>query len=611
MVEVDKKNIIQTRSDTVLHRNIQYGYKREGNDGRIGSIDAIEIDPTTNEVVAIWATKNAFEVFTEHLHTVQVSKTEQDRLIKLNTELVASLRAHPPFKKKADEFAKKRNWSDGMSDNLELAYYNSEKEYKFNLYKWAQKHGYTDKEMYRAGWLERSVSNKGELKYSPAYSDVGVIPFRNANGNILKKRLRAMNPAPGEAKYRDEAPRRELVWNYSLEEYVRAKLYHPEGNIENLTEKEKKERILTEGEYKGGTVFEATKDIVRCITGITLFDRKMRSYLVSEDPEILYICFDLDPKLMGLERINGMTDSQRAAYTFAIQLIRDGIADVRIMILPDLFNGAKIGIDDWLLEFPEEQRKEALEALKAAALTPEQFVAQNNLDTTLIDLLERSSAFSGLSRRIYMAKERDGLNGLSDETCEKVHNYAAQLEEAYRLYLKIEYGRASISAHHPNTYPLKPVDAVVGSTKKTFTDNKGIAIPLSKANDAIAMLTVRPPIGPNTPADGKDRGYTRFNLSDRLEGIRKSSGQVKNNHVDQNIFNGTLIAPFNWQDLRKAWTLKTFAPVTDVAPKVMQSKKGRPPNLPTAHEKANTSFEGLPQKMQDLFWKGLEKAYLE
>lgn len=224
------------------------------------------------------------------------------------------------------------------------------------LWMWGKLNDFSSEEMYLAGWVDKTITNKGRIYYeSPKKEHADVfIPFKDDFGDILFMRRRSMHPNP-KAKYLSAKLRREIVQPHPFQEGM--------YNAQELSNAKGKTVIVTEGEFKAlisNASLNPRDYLTVGITGITQVSPEHMDALLAAQPARIVICFDRDPKGAGLQRGDYATDSQREAYSIGLQLeklVKERNLETRIEIarLPNVFGGKKVGIDDLVMEHPNNR----------------------------------------------------------------------------------------------------------------------------------------------------------------------------------------------------------------------------------------------------------------
>jgi len=353
---------------------LEFGYNLSETFRRLGPLNYILVSKDGKQVLEVAAgSHEALKEIKSHLLGRTLSSQELQRISEINRKLIDELRSHPEAQRRLKEFAAKRKWPAGLEDRAQLAYFSTE---ILNLREWSEKNNYTAEEMRDAGWILMKFDRSGR-PYFDVNTDHSIkIPFfsDSTETSIPIWRTRNLAERTDGKKYIGWQIDRSIERNFTTPEtlYKGWKLGEARG----------KTIVITEGEFKCLVAEDATGILTLGIPGITQFTSKMAEDIVRAAPEEVIVVLDRDPKGKGLMRVDEVTDSERAAYTIAKELENAGGKNVRVGILPDAFQGSKVGIDDLILARGTQPYTQVLKE----AVSSSEYAQKISLDPNFVEL---------------------------------------------------------------------------------------------------------------------------------------------------------------------------------------------------------------------------------
>ena len=318
-------------------------------------IEALERNKDWQEWARLFSSAVPAKVSTPDAKTIAT-------IVEINRKIFSLLKKNASAAQKMKAFALARKWPEGFAEKLGVVYYDAD---AIQLEKWARENGYTPEQMVQSGWFNKRDS-KPYLEASikiPYYAD-------EKQTQIVIWKSRIINPRPNLPKY--------LTSQAATLPLVNSNLY----NAWELGLVKGKTLVMTEGEFKAAVATSMTKVLHIGIPGITSIGDDMIQTIVHAEAEEIIIVLDRDPKSSGLMRLDEISDSQRAAYTIARRLQKAGQKKVRIGLLPDIFEGDKVGADDLLVSKGVALYQKTL----SSALSPEEYAASLGFDPVFQDL---------------------------------------------------------------------------------------------------------------------------------------------------------------------------------------------------------------------------------
>ncbi|MEK6772404.1 MAG: hypothetical protein AABY64_00570 [Bdellovibrionota bacterium] len=411
-------------SGTQIYKKIDFGYQKE-NFRRLANVNYIAVGENGKILEIGVGSKELLTELRSHIFGRALSIEELKVIEEINNKLISDLRKNPEAQKKLKEFAQKRNWPEGLEDVARLAYYS---ENIISIQQWANSNGYSLAQMRDAGWGLMKFDESGRPFYDIPKEESIKIPYFSSNNQsgIPIWRTRNIEKRDDGKKYIGWQMDRSIDREYAPNET----LY----NAWNLNKAEGKTIVITEGEFKCLVANQTTGILTLGIPGITQFDNNLAKAIVQAKPKEVIVVLDRDPRGKGLMRTDGITDSQRAAYIIAQQIKQAGFSQVKVGILPDAFDGAKVGIDDLILAKGTEPYLKTL----SQAVTPEEYARQISLDPKLNQLQTRFQALSKSWENYHKSKARGGPS-LSAKDVGLVNLELQKAKKEYFNYLALHY----------------------------------------------------------------------------------------------------------------------------------------------------------------------------
>ncbi len=435
--------------------NLNFGYKKNEDIRVLGQVAYTVVSPNGQIIEMGFRHPDILKTFLKHLKGYTPGPQELKRLSELNTNLIQSLRKHPQSKIELEKFVESRGWPEGYAEHAQIAYLNPK---NFDLYQWARESKYSYYEMYQAGWFKLKFAENGKPFYEVRDEITIKIPYfaDHERTKVLRWRSRVVNPEKGAAKYKSYPKDRSLNLPYDVNNF----LY----NGWDLSTVRGKRLVITEGEFKCLVSTQKTGILHVGIPGITLFDDRMIQAIVDAGPSEVVVIMDRDPLGKAIKgQIDGVTLSSKAAYQFAKDLQRLGAKKVRVGILPDVYQGAKVGADDLILEH-EEGLAHYLRVI-GQAQTPEKYAESIGLDPLLQEYViektrlkqdmtsyrnARSRGVSALDRNTYQDFYYQLDQGLPGKIREHIRNNYNGAQDHYRPPLEYDYVKLSSKTRGKN-----------------------------------------------------------------------------------------------------------------------------------------------------------------
>ncbi len=415
-------------AESQIFYRIDFGYQLKDGFRKLGTANYIILDRANLVLEIGCGSKEMANEIKAHIFGRQLLKHELNTIIEINNKIFTALRNNPKAQGKMREFAEKRKWPAGIIEQAQLVYYSHE---ILPLAEWAKKNNYTMTQIRDAGWGLLKFDESGVAFLDISKEDSVKIPFFNNQHQtgIPVWRTRNIEKRTDGKKYLgwqiDRSIDREFQANETL--YNAWKLPQAKG----------KPIIITEGEFKCMIAEKSTGILTLGIPGITQFEKSHAKAIVEAKPSEVIVILDRDPKGKGLMRVDGITDSQRAAYTIAKMLKDFGQDNVKVGQLPDAFNGSKVGIDDLILAQGVEPY---LNTIKNATSIVE-YAQRVGLDTTLHELHIRYQALVKSWENYKTSKTRSGqaLNGNEEKS---IFTKIQQAKINFQKYLSNKYNGA-------------------------------------------------------------------------------------------------------------------------------------------------------------------------
>ncbi len=457
-----------------------FGYHVASEYRRLGSVNYFVVSETGEVLEVGGGTPEVLTEFKANLLGRKLSAEELHRISDLNKKLISDLRSKPELQAKVAQFAADRGWPEGLADRAGLAYFSED---FVPLRQWAKQNGYSLAEMRDAGWMKVSFDAQGGPCYSVNGRDSIKIPFFSDpdHQTLPLWRTRQMgNPDPLAPKYIGWPLNRSLDRRLTPEE----KLY----NGGALSGAKGKTVVITEGEFKTLVAEQASGKITVGLPGITEWDHNMIRGLVESGAKEFIVVLDRDARAKGLARADGVNDSQRAAYAIGKALEAAGAKSVRVGLLPDVFDGGKVGIDDLVLA---KGNRPYAKVLKDAR-SPDEYGKQIAIDPIFQDLTFRRQQLRK-SLDAYENSRRRGGPEAPAEAVQTAKVQLSQLERAYQDYLQEHFNEARhLEQAAASESSLSRVTDIPNAADKRITVPSGQELPLRAFAGEVLVLDFTP-----------------------------------------------------------------------------------------------------------------------
>lgn len=467
-IAVSSDVVAEEGTDTRKVSPVTFGYNIGGEMRRIGPANYMALDTEGNVEEVGFGGGLVAEYFRWHLYGREFSEQDRSRNREINKKTFDYLRKDPEAKRRLKAFAVSREWPDGLEDVAQLAYFHAN---VTPLKEWATAQGFTDEEMYMAGWYELSFSNSGNPSYTARDSDVIRIPYFTEDGEIDVWRTRHLKPSKAAAhKYTSWPLDRSLDRTPRVEE----KLY----NGYRLAEAEGQTVVITEGEFKCLVATEMNGILTVGIPGITEVDDLMIEKLVEAHAKDYVVILDRDPKGKGLMRVDGITDSDRAAYMIAKRLQESGAESVRVGTIPDARMGEKVGLDDLILD----KGPAAMNIVVDQACEPDEYARLIRLNPTFVNIFQTRQKIRKTIEHYENSVQRGG-NQVDLDIYDKALQMRDAVDTLYADYLSDRFrGARRIDQPPPEVSTLFRA-RIPDINKKIALTSDGRSIPLELFED--------------------------------------------------------------------------------------------------------------------------------
>lgn len=489
-----------------------FGYNISGDFRKIGVLSYMQMGEADAIEEIGFGSDLVRDYFRHHLLGRDLSEHDRGRIREVQKTTFDYLRTHPAAKAKLKEFAVSRGWPEGLDDIGHLAYFHDR---VTPLREFAQEKGFTDEEMYLAGWYDLSFSNSGKPTYSVRDSDVIRIPYFTQEGEIEVWRTRNLRPSRATThKYTSWPLDRSINREFTVEE----KLY----NSWRLDEVRDQTVVITEGEFKCLVATEVGKVLTVGVPGITEVDDMMIKKLVSARARNYVVILDRDPEGKGIMRVDGITDSERAAYKIAKQLQTAGASNVRVGIIPNVRDGEKVGLDDLILD----KGKEAFDTVIRTATSPDAYAERIGLNTTFFALMESRQRMRKAIEHYENSVRRGGAE-VSPDTYLTALRMRDALNTVYEEYLATKF-RGSRRINQPATeHSVLYRQRIRNADKKIAITENGESISLDNFTDDLVFFRFSPADMPNRYKSVMDANlqlpFSMRELDDAFRGRRVSA----------------------------------------------------------------------------------------
>lgn len=454
--------------------NVQCGYSLSDGFRRLLSLTYIALDENGKIIEVGGASDEALDVFREHIFGRTADATLASRIAEINSAVFEMLRQDPKADARVQEFAQSREWPTGLAEKAGLAYFHAN---KTPLLEWAAQSGFTPREMFDAGWFDLSIGLNGQAHYGPNGSNVIRIPYYNNSGELTIWRTRNLSiQSQDKHKYLSWPLNRAIEREFEVGEklYFGWRLHEIEG----------RDIIITEGEFKCLVAWELSGVPTFGIPGITEVNRDMLSEIIAAKPASITVVLDRDAGGKALGRIDGITDSARAAFRIGRDIEELGFTRVKIGVIPDVRNGAKVGLDDLILDTDPS----SVQRLLSSATSVDEYREKIGLDSTFAELLRRRQMVRKALLNYSTSSERGGTQ-LEPSRLKNMVEFFKELSSGYRQYLLERFRGARRIDQTSHEYgSLFRVPTIDRENEKLAIDSRGTLIPLERFRNDIALL---------------------------------------------------------------------------------------------------------------------------
>lgn len=471
-------------SNNQVIQNIEFGYLTRDRFQFIAKIEAIEIDSNGKIINVFSKTSEVMSELKAHLFGREFSQKERLSIQNINKLIFKELSENQNAKLKLTEFAKSRKWPEGIVESGKLIYFSEE---ILDLKNWAKQNGFTFQQMKDAGWFRKSFSSIGKPIYRVSGSNTIKIPyFEDAEQTQINLwRTRTLDKTnPDLPKY--------LSWpldrSWDRKFAVNDLLY----NGWKLNKAKNKTVIVTEGEFKCMVAEKMSDFIVVGLPGITQFDDVILNALLRSEAKEIIIILDRDPIAKGMQRVDGVSDSERAAYSIGKQIKDAGYKNVRVGLLPDAFNGEKVGIDDLILAKGVEPFLQTVRN----AMSVEKYADVVGIDKSFQDILITRQKLSKTLRQ-YESNIKRGGSQVDENILLQARKKLDDLISLERLILSQKYNQARNILQ--NDYKYTSIGSKLGfQSKNGVFDSNGELYQSQIFDEEILYLSYAPKeIDPN------------------------------------------------------------------------------------------------------------------
>ncbi len=463
-----------------VYKRVHFGYKIQDEFRKLASLNYLMMDRKGNILEIGGGSAEVIDELKSHIFGRRLSPEDYQSIETINSKLISELRANPVAQKKLAEFAKKRGWPEGLEDKAGLAYFD---ESILPLKQWARNNNYTLEQLRDAGWMRLTFDDSGKAIYRANGNDSIKIPFFNdANqSRVPIWRTRVLKPkTPDSPKYLGWPLNRSILRPQNINE----KLYFAWA----LEEAKDQTLVITEGEFKCLVARHTSGIHTVGLPGITEWDEATIKALVDAKAKNYVVILDRDPKGKALMRVDEITDSSRAAYTIARELEKAGASSVRIGILPDVFDGGKVGIDDMILAKGPDSYKQVVDS----AISTEDYAKRLSLDTTFHELTLRRQRVKKSIDQYTLSANRGGKTVEADDLEIAIRAYE-DLDAGYKSYLNQKFnGAKSIDQPSSTHNALTKVSEMADESKKVIKLQNGERLPAKLFTGDILLLDYLP-----------------------------------------------------------------------------------------------------------------------
>jgi dsRNA-specific ribonuclease len=461
----------------ILFKRVDFGYVLYQEFRRIGVLNFVRIDSSDQVLEVGCGSEEMKGVFCAHLFGTTLSPEERERIRIVHEEIFAFLRNDAQAREQLVQFAQSRGWPAGLEDIAHLAYFDPRITPLENIA--ALKH-FSREEMVKAGWYELSFSQTGQPSWSARDFKVIRIPYFK-HGRIELWRTRNLRVSRTTShKYTSWPLDRAIARAFDVEE----KLYYGW----DLDKACGKLLVITEGEFKCLVATQMSGVLTVGIPGITEVDETIIQALVAAQASEFIVILDRDPRGKGYMRVDNITDSERAAYGIALDLIRAGAQNVRVGRIPDVKNGQKVGIDDLILD----EGVQAYLQVIADAVSPQEYAQAIGLNPMFYILISARQRIRKALEQYEHSARRGGAR-LDSESLERAIDLRNAAEALYADFL-LERFRGAYRINQPSRshMVLFRSPAITDAEKKIAMTPTGNGIALDRFQDDIIQFQYYP-----------------------------------------------------------------------------------------------------------------------
>ncbi|MBI2606232.1 MAG: DUF3854 domain-containing protein [Deltaproteobacteria bacterium] len=462
-----------------LVRKVEFGYRLSSDYRKISKLEYLLLDNAGNVLEVGAKSKAILKEFKNHLYGRTLSREELEKISEINGRIFNELKNNSLAASKVKEFEKSRKWPEGLSEKGQLVYYDRS---VIDLKAWAKKNGYTNAQMKDAGWFRLVFNDQGQPIYLPSREASIKIPFFSdaSKTKINVWRTRTLDSSnPNLPRYMSWPLDRAIERDFTVTE----RLY----NGWDLARAKGKTVVITEGEFKCLVTQDASGYVTVGIPGITEFDDAIISALVKSEAKEYVVILDRDARAKGMLRVDGISDSERAAYVIAKELKAAGATSVRVGVLPDAFHGEKVGSDDLILA---QGPKPFVDVVQNAAGI-ETYAKQISLNTTFQEIIYRKQEVRSALNAYERSVQRGGAE-VSKRQLDGALDTLAILERAEKNYLKFEFNNAKSLSQAAAAYSSFSRINAPNFANKTALAEDGADMPLEAFTDEILYLNYAP-----------------------------------------------------------------------------------------------------------------------
>lgn len=462
-----------------LVRKVEFGYRLSSEYRKISKLEYLLLDSGGNVLEVGAKSKAILKEFKSHLYGRTLGKEELEKISEINGKIFNELKNNSRAASIVKEFEKSRGWPEGLSEKGQLVYYDNR---VIDLKAWAKKNGYTNAQMKDAGWFRLAFNDRGQPIYLPSREASIKIPYFSdaSKTKINVWRTRTLDSSnPNLPRYMSWPLDRSIERRLTVTE----RLY----NGWDLAHAKGKTVVITEGEFKCLVTRDASGYVTVGIPGITEFDDAIISALVRAEAKEYVIILDRDARAKGMLRVDGVSDSERAAYVIAKELKAAGAASVRVGVLPDAFHGEKVGSDDLILAQGPEPFVDVVQ--KAGGIAD--YAKRISLNTTFQEIVYRKQKVRSALNAYEKSVQRGGAE-VSKKQLDDALNVLAILERLEKSYLKFEFNNAKSLSQADAAYSSFSRINAPNFANKTALAEDGTGMPLEAFTDEILYLNYAP-----------------------------------------------------------------------------------------------------------------------